>query len=111
MIKEIVYKSRLFLFFSPKKRQTLHLVCVKIIPGEEMTVYLDIVFLENIIINYIILYATGIISKAKVRQIRLVLGAIIRCYIFSNILYIQTKNIFKFHIKNHFINCNNLYIF
>ena len=42
-----------------------------------MTVYLDVVFLENIIINYIILYVTGIISKVKIKQKRILFGAII----------------------------------
>lgn len=42
-----------------------------------MTVYIDIIFLENLIINYIILYATGIISKAKIKQLRIILSSII----------------------------------
>ena len=39
-----------------------------------MTVYLDIIFIENLIINYIILYATGIISKSKIKQTRLIMS-------------------------------------
>ena len=42
-----------------------------------MTVYIDIVFLENLIINYIIIYAVAIITKEKVKQIRLIAGSLI----------------------------------
>lgn len=42
-----------------------------------MTIYLDIVFVENIIMNYIILFATGIICKEKIRQIRIIISSII----------------------------------
>ena len=42
-----------------------------------MTIYLDVIFLENIVINYIMLYVTGIISKAQIKQKRLFLGALI----------------------------------
>ncbi len=52
-----------------------------------MTVYLDVVFLENIIINYIIIYATGIISKAKIKQVKIVLGSAIGA-IYALIYYI-----------------------
>ena len=62
-----------------------------------MTVYLDIVFLENIIINYIILYATGIISKVKIKQARLLLGATIGA-LYSVIYYV-----FKLKIYSNFI--------
>lgn len=65
--------------------------------GEKMTVYLDVVFLENIIINYIILYATGIISKSKIKQIRLIIGTICGA-IYSVIYYI-----FRFKIYSSFI--------
>lgn len=42
-----------------------------------MTVYLDIVFLENICMNYIIIYATIILLKLKNRPIRIFLGSLI----------------------------------
>ena len=64
------------------------------IPGEDMTVYLDVVFLENIIINYIILYVTGIISKAKIKQKRILFGAIIGA-IYSVIYYLFKLKIYS----------------
>lgn len=42
-----------------------------------MTVYLDVILLENIIMNYIILLATGIISKTKINKIKLLLSSLI----------------------------------
>ena len=62
-----------------------------------MTVYLDVVFFENIIINYIILYATGIISKSRIKQIRILIGSAVGA-IYSIIYYI-----FKLKIYSSFI--------
>lgn len=42
-----------------------------------MTVYIDIVFFENILLNYIILMATAIISKAKINAPKILLASII----------------------------------
>lgn len=42
-----------------------------------MTVYLDIVFMENILMNYIILITTGIICKKKMKQAKLIISSII----------------------------------
>lgn len=42
-----------------------------------MTVYLDIVLLENILLNYIIILSTSIISKEKINFIRIILSSII----------------------------------
>lgn len=55
-----------------------------------MTVYLDVIFLENICMNYIILFATCLINKNKTNHIRLILastlGSIYACisYILSS---------------------------
>lgn len=42
-----------------------------------MTVYLDIVFLENICMNYIIIYATVLLLKLNNKPFRILLGSII----------------------------------
>ena len=42
-----------------------------------MTIYLDIVLVENIIMNYIILFSTGLICKEKIKQMRIVISSII----------------------------------
>ena len=42
-----------------------------------MTIYIDIILLENLFMNYIILFATGIIVKTPLRIIRTLLSSII----------------------------------
>ena len=42
-----------------------------------MTIYIDIIFLENLFMNYIILFATGIIVKAPLKIIRTLLSSFI----------------------------------
>lgn len=42
-----------------------------------MTIYLDVILLENICMNYIILFATGLITKEKIKKIRLLLSSLL----------------------------------
>ena len=42
-----------------------------------MTVYIDIILLENICMNYIILLATGLIIKSEIKHIRILIGSIL----------------------------------
>lgn len=44
---------------------------------EKMTIYLDIVLIENLCMNYIILFATGFIMKIKLHHIRIILSALV----------------------------------
>lgn len=53
-----------------------------------MTIYLDIVIIENIIMNYIILYATGIINKNEI-SIKMLLLASILGSAYSVITYLS----------------------
>lgn len=65
-----------------------------------MTVYIDVVFLENLILNVIILYATSLIAKTNLKIIRTLISAsigsiyAIMYYIFQIGLY--SNIIFKF---------------
>lgn len=59
-----------------------------------MIIYLDIIFLENMVINYIILYVTGIISKERIKQSRLVIGATVGA-IYSIIYYLFRLKIYS----------------
>lgn len=64
-----------------------------------MTVYLDIVFLENIVLNYIILLSTGIISRSQISMKRIFLSSMIGG-IFAILNYIIKFNlIFSIIIK------------
>ena len=65
-----------------------------------MTVYIDVVFLENLILNVIILYATSLISKINLKIIRTLISAsigsiyAIMYYIFQ--IGLHSNIIFKF---------------
>lgn len=64
-----------------------------------MTVYLDIILLENLCMNYIILFATGLICKIKIKQIRIIiasiLGGIYSILSFAPILKLYSNIILK----------------
>ena len=64
-----------------------------------MTIYIDVVLIENLIMNYIILLATGLILKEKIRNVRLILasllGAIYSVVSYLSILEIYASILFK----------------
>ena len=64
-----------------------------------MTVYIDIILLENLCMNYIILFATAYIMKLKISHIRLVassgIGAIYSIMLYMQILPIYSNLIMK----------------
>ena len=77
--------------------------------GEDMTVYLDVIFLENIVINYIILHVTGIISKSKIIQIKLILGSLIGA-IYSIIYYLLNIKIYSNFILKIILSIAIIYV-
>ena len=58
-----------------------------------MTVYVDEILLENFILNFIILYATGLISKSRIRFFKIALGSIIGS-VYTLIYYNFQSNIY-----------------
>lgn len=64
-----------------------------------MTIYLDVVFLENVLMNYIIIYATGVAVKEQFRKIRFlissIIGAIYTIVMYLNIIPIYSNFIMK----------------
>ena len=64
-----------------------------------MTIYVDIVLIENIIMNFIIILATGIIMKEKIKYINYffasLIGAIYSVIAYMNILEIYSNIILK----------------
>ena len=64
-----------------------------------MTVYLDIVFLENLIMNYIIIYATGVVIKAEVNRLEIFIasgvGAIYTIVMYLDVIPIYSNFIMK----------------
>ena len=64
-----------------------------------MTVYVDVVFMENLFMNYIILFATAVINKVEIKLIRIllssILGSIYAVVAYTNILSNSTGVIIK----------------
>ncbi len=64
-----------------------------------MTIYLDIVFLENILMNYMILYATGFVQKKDMKSMRLIIsstiGAAYAIITYLNLIPIYTSFFMK----------------
>lgn len=64
-----------------------------------MTVYVDVVFMENLFMNYIILFATAVINKVEIKLIRIlissILGSIYSIVAYTNILSNFTGLIIK----------------
>ena len=59
-----------------------------------MTFYVDVVLIENLLMNYIILFATGGILKIKINHIRLVLASLVGA-IYTIIAYISNLRIYS----------------
>ena len=64
-----------------------------------MTLYIDLILLENIIMNYIIILATGMVCRVNIKHIRIllssVLGAIYAILVYVIDLKIYTNSIIK----------------
>lgn len=59
-----------------------------------MTIYIDLIFLENIFMNSIIIYATAIILKKEIKILRILLGSLIGA-IYACIYYISHMEIYS----------------
>ena len=64
------------------------------IAGDGMTIYIYIVLIENLLMNYIILYAVGIILKKQIKHIRLILSSFIGA-IYSIVAYMSILEIYS----------------
>lgn len=59
-----------------------------------MTIYIDIVLIENLIMNYIILLATGIAAKIQIKHIRLIIASLLGA-IYTVISYMKVLEIYS----------------
>ena len=59
-----------------------------------MTIYIDIVLIENLVMNYIILLATGIIIKTRIKNLRLCAGSLIGA-IYTVMTYVITIKMYS----------------
>ena len=74
-----------------------------------VTIYIDVIFFENLIMNCIILYATSIILKIKVKVIRLLISSAIGA-LYAIILYISKMSIYNSLISKTILAVIMLYI-
>lgn len=74
-----------------------------------MTIYLDLIFIENIIMNSIILYATSIILKQKTKLLRIIISANIGA-IYSIALYITNFKIYMSTISKIILSIIMIYV-
>ncbi len=75
----------------------------------EMTIYLDVVLLENLCMNYIILFATGYLLKKKMNHIRLILSALLGG-IYSILAYLQILEIYSHFLLKVMLSVVMVYI-
>lgn len=57
-----------------------------------MSVYLDVILLENLLMNYIILFATGIVMKRKIKHIRIIISSLIGS-VYAIVIYLKVVTI------------------
>ena len=74
-----------------------------------MTIYIDVVLIENLIMNYIILLATGMILKLKIKHIRLIIGSLLGA-IYTIIGYIGILEIYSSFILKIILSIMIVYI-
>lgn len=59
-----------------------------------MTIYIDVVLIENLIMNYIILLATGVILKTKIKHFKIIISSLIGA-IYTILAYVITIPIYS----------------
>lgn len=77
--------------------------------NKNMIIYLDIIFLENIFMNTIILFASGIILKVKIKIIRILISSIIGST-YAIILYTTALKIYSNTILKILLSVVMIYI-
>ena len=74
-----------------------------------MTIYVDVVLIENLIMNYIILLATGLILKIRIKHIRLILGSLLGA-IYSIVAYTGILKVYSSFILKIILSIIIVYI-
>lgn len=75
-----------------------------------MTIYIDVIFLENLVLNFIILYATGLISKSNTKLWKITIRSNNRSDLCNNLLLHKIAKFFESSIKINLIDCNDICI-
>lgn len=74
-----------------------------------MTIYIDVIFLENLFMNYIILFATGIIVKAKLKITRTLMSSIIGS-VYAVLSYMSILEIYSNILLKVILSISMIYI-
>lgn len=74
-----------------------------------MTFYIDLILLENIIMNYIIILATGMVCRVNIKHIRILLASLLGA-IYAILVYIIDLRIYKNPIIRVLISVCMIYI-
>lgn len=74
-----------------------------------MTVYLDVILIENLCMNYIILFATGYIMKLKIKQFRIIISSLIGG-IYAIIAYMEIIPVYSNLISKIILSISMVYI-
>lgn len=74
-----------------------------------MTIYIDIVLIENLVMNYIILFATGLILKIKIKHIRVIIASLLGA-VYSIVAYTGTLKIYSSFILKIILSIIIVYI-
>lgn len=74
-----------------------------------MTLYIDLILLENIIMNYIIILATGMICRIEMKQIRIFLSSLLGA-IYAIIIYVIDSKIYTSQITKIIVSICMVYI-
>ena len=74
-----------------------------------MIVYIDIVLIENIFMNYIILFATAIINKEEIKPIRILLSSLLGG-VYAVVSYISELQLYKTLILKILLSIAMIYI-
>ena len=74
-----------------------------------MTIYLDIVIVENLIMDAIIIYATAIVLKVKIKHLRIIISSLIGA-IYSVLSYISDLEIYNNLFLKIFLSIVMVYI-
>ena len=76
-----------------------------------MTIYLDVIFLENLVLNFIILYVVGLISKTKFKLWKILARSRDRSMLCNNLLYELAKKYMEFCMEIYFVDYHDICIF
>lgn len=74
-----------------------------------MTFYIDVILLENIIMNYIIILATGMICRVNIKQIRAFLASLLGA-VYAILIYVLDFKIYTSQITKILISICMVYI-